>query len=309
MLVKISRHLKKLAQKSPAVKKQFFPSPKENIVSKKALTDPLLEDIYRKTKGLVHKYPHRVLIELTMNCASYCRFCTRRRMVSDIKKGKIYPADIKKIIDYLKSRPEINEAVFSGGDPLTVPRLLTTTLNKILVLPQIKKLRLHTRVPVSRPGLITKDILCLFKKINKKKPLYLSVHFEHPDEFTPQTIKALEALRQTGVILLSQSVFLKGVNDSYSVLKKLFTELSNLGIRPYYIYHCDLVKGAEHFIVPIEKEIRIMTKLRKNISGIAFPFHLIDTPNGFGKIPLPLDFWKFSPVRFRDFKNRPIEMY
>jgi len=171
MLVKISRHLKKLAQKSPAVKKQFFPSPKENIVSKKALTDPLLEDIYRKTKGLVHKYPHRVLIELTMNCASYCRFCTRRRMVSDIKKGKIYPADIKKIIDYLKSRPEINEAVFSGGDPLTVPRLLTTTLNKILVLPQIKKLRLHTRVPVSRPGLITKDILCLFKKINKKKPL------------------------------------------------------------------------------------------------------------------------------------------
>jgi len=82
-----------------------------------------------------------------------------------------------------------------------------------------------------------------------------------------------------------------------------------LGIRPYYIYHCDLVKGAEHFIVPIEKEIRIMTKLRKNISGIAFPFHLIDTPNGFGKIPLPLDFWKFSPVRFRDFKNRPIEMY
>lgn len=309
MLVKISQHLKKLAQKSPAVKKQFFPSLKENIISEKALIDPLLEDIYRKIKGLVHKYPRRVLIELTMNCASYCRFCTRRRMVSDIKRGKIGLVDIKKIIDYLKKHPKIDETIFSGGDPLTVPRLLTTALNKIVVLPQIKKLRLHTRVPVSRPGLITKDILCLFEKINKKKPLYLSVHFEHPDELTPQTIKAIKALRQTGVILLSQSVFLKGINNSYPILKKLFTKLSDLGIRPYYIYHCDLVKGAEHFIVPIEKEIKIMTKLRKNISGIAFPFHLIDTPNGAGKIPLPLDFWKFSPARFRDFKNKLIKMY
>lgn len=309
MLVKISKHLQKLAKKSKAIRKQFYPSPKEMEFSSCASLDPLLEEKHKKVKGLIHKYPKRVLIELTLNCASFCRFCTRRREVSDIKKGKLSLRDLQKMVDYVKSRPEINEVIFSGGDPLTVPKLLIVALRKFSKLPQIKILRAHTRVPISDPRLLTKEVLNTFSKINKRKPLYLSIHFEHPDEITLQTVRAIEALRKTGVILLSQSVFLKGINDSYKVLEKLFTRLSELGIRPYYIFHCDLVKGIEHFIVPIEKEIKIMTKLRKNLSGIAFPFHVVDTPNGSGKIPIPLDFWKFNKLSFQDFNRKKIRMY
>lgn len=309
MLVKISPYLRNLAKKSKAIRKQFYPSIQENKCSKKAFIDPLLEDSFVPTKGLCHKYPRRVLVELTMNCASFCRFCTRRRKVSDIKKGEINQKDLESIIKYIKSKPEINEAIFSGGDPMTVPDLLIRVLKELYKLPQIKILRIHTRVPVSDPKLINKNILNTIKKINKKKPLYFSIHFEHPDEITLKTIKTINALRQTGVILISQSVFLKGINDSYDILKELFTRLSELGVRPYYIYHCDLVKGIEHFILPIEKEVKIMTKLRKNISGIALPSHVIDTPNGSGKIPVPLDFWKFNKSSFKDFNDKNIKMY
>jgi len=309
MLVKVSKHLQKLAKKSKAIRKQFYPSPKEKVFSSISSFDPLQEEKHKKVKGLIHKYPKRVLIELTLNCASFCRFCTRRREVSDLKKGQLSPKDIQKMIDYVKSRTEINEVIFSGGDPLTVPKLLIPALKKFSKLPQVKILRVHTRVPVSDPQLLTKEVLDTFSKINQRKPLYVSLHFEHPDELSPETIKAVRALRKTGAILISQSVFLKGINDSYNVLAKLFTKLSELGIRPYYIFHCDLVKGIEHFIVPIEKEVKIMTKLRKNLSGIAFPFHVIDAPHGSGKVPAPLNFWKFDTLSFTDFKNKKIKMY
>lgn len=309
MLVKISNHLQNLAHKSKAIKLQFFPSEKEKIFSERALTDPLLEEKHKKMKGLIHKYPKRVLIELTLNCASFCRFCTRRREVSDLKEGELSEKNIEDIISYLESQPKINEVIFSGGDPLTNQHLLTYALKRIVKIPQIKILRVHTRVPVSDPRLITPEIINVFTEINKEKPLYLSIHFEHPDELTPQTLKAVDDLRKTGALLLSQSVFLKDVNDSYPVLERLFTRLSESGIKPYYIYHCDLVKGAEHFIVPIEKEISIMTKLRKNLSGIAFPLHVIDAPQGSGKIPVPEKFWKFSPQNFKDFRQKKIQMY
>jgi len=308
MLVKISPYLQKLAKKSQAIRKQFYPSKKEKKSSQKAFIDPLLEDKFMPTRGICHKYPYRVLVELTLNCASFCRFCTRRRKVSDIKRGQLTRQDVDKMIKYVKSKPDIHEVVFSGGDPLVVPDLLVYALEKFYRLPQLKIIRIHTRVPVSDPRLLNKKILDAFSKI-KKKTFYLSIHFEHPDELTPQTIKAIKKLRETGAILLSQSVFLKGINDSYLILKELFTRLAELGVRPYYIYHCDLVKGIEHFIVPIKKEIQIMTKLRKNTSGLAFPFHVIDAPNGSGKVPVPLAFWKFDPPSFTDFKDKRIKMY
>lgn len=306
-LFKVTPHLKNLAKKSPAVKKEFFPSSLEERAGNLGLTDPLNEDRYIKTKGLMHKYPGRVLIELTLNCAAYCRFCTRRRKVSDLQKGLLNQVEISAMIEYLRRHSEINEVVISGGDPLTAPRLLRSFLKECNRLPNIKVIRIHTRVPVSDPHLVTPDVLKTLKSISNR-PLYLSVHFEHPDELTPATIKAINQIRKTGAILLSQSVFLKGINDSYKVLYALFTKLTELGIRPYYLYRCDPVEGIEHFHVPLVKEIKIMTKLRANLSGIACPLYAIDAPGGSGKIPVPLNFWQFDKTSLTDFKGKKIKV-
>lgn len=302
---KITNHLKSLAEKSPAVRRQFYPTSLENQVSPKAQNDPLQEDRFIKVRGLVHKYPRRVLIELTLNCAAYCRFCTRRRKVSDIKRGRLIPADIRNMTIYLKKHKEINEVIFSGGDPLTAPELLKLALQQFSQVTSIKIFRLHTRVPVSAPQLITPALLKTLTSV-KKQPLYLSLHFEHPDELTPSTLAAVQKLRRTGAILLSQTVFLKGVNDNYQILYQLFTRLTERGVRPYYLYRCDPVQGITHFIVPLKKEIEIVTRLRKNLSGIAFPLYTIDAPAGSGKIPVPLNFWRFDSSHFTDFHGKRI---
>lgn len=304
LMFRVSPHLRKLAKKSPAIRREFFPNKEEEICTDKAYDDPLLEEQYMKTKGLVHKYPGRVLIEVTLRCASYCRFCTRRRKVTDLVRGQTTKEDVDGMVLYLRKHPEINEAIFSGGDPLMAPEMFTYALRKIGGLPQIRIIRVHTRVPISEPGLMSKRIFDELGRV--KKTLYVSLHFEHPDEITLPTIRIIKKLRGIGAILLCQSVFLRGVNDSYETLYELFTRLTELGVRPYYIYRCDPVKGAEHFIVPMEKELEIMTKLRQNLSGIAYPTYLIDTPTGSGKIPVPLLFWDFEKSRFTDFGGKKI---
>lgn len=305
LIVKISPHLRSLARKYPEIKRQFYSSLEENKSSEKCLIDPLIEEDYLKTKGLYHKYPKRVLILLTLTCASYCRFCTRKRRISELKEAQLNNKDIENIIAYLKKHPDINEVIFSGGDPFMSPDMLTLAIKKISRLPQIKIIRIHTRVPISAPELVKKDLIDALGKI-KKQSLYISLHFEHPAEITPPTIKIIEDLKKMGAVLLSQSVFLTKVNDNFETLAELFTKLSEIGIRPYYIFHCDPVIGSEHFIVPLEKEVEIMTKLRKELSGIACPTFVIDTPNGSGKIPVPLDFWKFEKRSFKDYNNKKI---
>jgi len=269
-------------------------------------TDPLKEEKKSPMKGLIHRYPNRVLILLTLNCAAYCRFCFRRRIVSDIEKGILSNSDLDKIVSYIersekqgsgakrtgsyiKKHPKIKEVMISGGDPLTQPEILEQFLKKISRLKQIEVMRIGTRLPVSDPQQINSNILRILKLV-KKQPLYLLLHFEHPDELTPETKKAIKKLRSTGAILLSQSVFLKGINDKESVLEKLFEELVALGIRPYYILHNDEPKGTKHFTVDFKKERKIMTALRKRISGLAYPTYVYDQPEGTCKVPLLLEF-------------------
>lgn len=307
LLVKISPHLKSLAKKHPQIKRQFYPSAEENKSSKRCFVDPLIEEDYLKTKGLYHKYPKRVLILLTLACASYCRFCTRKRRISELKEAQLNNKDIDNIVNYLKKYPEVNEVIFSGGDPFMSPKELIEAIKKISRLAQIKIIRIHTRVPISAPELVKKNLIDSLRKI-KEKTLYISLHFEHPAELTPPTIKIIKDLKASGAILLSQSVFLTKVNDNFETLSELYTRLSELGVRPYYIFHCDPVIGSEHFIVPLKKEVEIMTKLRKELSGIACPTFVIDTPNGSGKIPVPLDFWKFEKRSFTDYNNKKIEV-
>ena len=252
-------------------------------------TDPLKEEKKSPMKGLIHRYPNRVLILLTLNCAAYCRFCFRRRIVSDIQAGILNNNDLNCIVAYIKKHSKIKEVMISRGDPLTQPKVLERFLKKIIPLKQIEVIRIGTRLIVSDPQQIDNGILRILKLV-KKQPLYLLLHFEHPDELTPETKKAVQKLRSTGAILLSQSVFLKGINDQVSVLEKLFEELVALGIRPYYILHNDEPKGTKHFTVDFKKERKIMTALRKRISGLAYPTYVYDQPEGTCKVPLPLDF-------------------
>lgn len=308
LLSKTTPHLDNLIKNHPEIKKQFVPSGEEQNSANITLYDPLLEENHTVVKGLVHKYDNRALALLTMNCGAYCRFCTRRRCVSDIKKGILTEEDLDNMAKYLIDHPQIKELILSGGDPLTVPVTLKSALSRFAHMPQIKVIRVGSRLPIVNPEMINDAVIeALGLVVNQ--PLYVMLHFEHPAEITPETIAALKRLKTVSSMIFSQSVFLKGVNDSYETLYELFSRLIEVGVKPYYIYHCDPVKGAEHFIVPIQKEVEIMTKLRKNLSGLAYPTHVIDTPNGSGKIPVPLGFWETNLSSFSDFDDAPKSLY
>ena len=325
----ISPYLLKLISQTGGIKGpiglQFVAQPsKEKKNLNKGVFDPLSEDHHEVAPGLVYKYkgklnnkgelvyPGRVLWTITRFCCSYCRFCTRGREVGIIKgngstqaaitqKNYLDDKDIKTVLDYLKKHREINEIILSGGDPLAAPEILIKALKVFSDISQIKIIRIGTRVPVSEPKLVTPKLLAAFKKV--KQPLYILIHFENADELTKETVKAITALRKSGAIIFSQTVFLAGVNDSVKVLYKLFSSLIEVGVKPYYIFRCDPVSGTEKFRVPFEKEVEIMTELRSKLSGLACPLYVIDSPNGSGKIPVPLNFWKFDKSGYKDFNG------
>ena len=301
---KISKNLAELIKKSPAVKKQFFCG-LEDLPNKS--NDPLEEDTkYLKTKGLIHKYPKRVLIILSKKCGAYCAFCSRRRFQNDIENYCTSKEDILKMAEYIKTASDINEIIFSGGDPL-LSKNLDYAIKTFSKISQIKIIRIHTRAILSAPNLFTNKI---FKSLKKsQKTVYISFHMNHPDELTPIAKRIIKKCRENNITVFTQTVFLKGINDSAQILEELFCKLSELGAVPYYIHRCDKVKGLENFIVPIEKEIKIMTELQTKLSGIALPKHVIDTPFGYGKIPVPQNFWEFNEKEFKDYKGKKIQMY
>lgn len=303
---KLSPHLKKLIKVCPEIHKQFVPSILEGEEEEQTFEDPLSEEDHTAARGLIHKYGNRALVLLTMNCAAYCRFCTRRRKVSDIEKGIITEKDLNNMVSYLKKHSEIKELIFSGGDPLTVPDLLKKALRKFSALKQIKIIRVGSRLPVSYPQMVNQKVISALKEV-KKQPLYLMLHFEHPSEITKETIKAVKKLQTVTTMLLSQSVFLKGVNDDVKTLYNLFSGLVEIGVKPYYIFRCDYVQGAKYFIVDFKKEVKIMTELRKILSGIAYPLYVIDTPKGIGKVPVPLDFWNYDKTEYLDAIGKKIK--
>jgi lysine 2,3-aminomutase len=300
MLEKTSGHIERLARLEPAVARQFVATDEELGHFPGQQPDPLLESEHEVIRGLIHKYENRVLCLLTAECAAYCRFCTRRRMVSDIERGRMGEGDIERWAEYLRANPSVTEVILSGGDPLFVGAdLLACALEKLSAVDTVKVVRIGTRIPVSAPELLTDDKLQAIRAV--RQPVYVGVHFEHPSELTDETVESLNRLRKSGAILYSQTVFLAGVNDEYDTLYRLFTRLVEVGVRPYYIYRCDPVAGGVHFRVEIEKERRIMTALRMNLSGLACPTYVVDTPNGSGKIPVPLEFWDVDFSSYRDF--------
>lgn len=269
----------------------------------KFLNDPLMEESFTKKHGLVYKYSGRVLVELNNICANYCPFCTRKRETFQKEKWELNKNDLSNIFDFLDKKSEIKEVIISGGDPLMSPTLLMNFLTDLEKRKQIKIIRIHTRMPIVAPLKINKIIFKFLKTY--KKIIYLSLHCNLVEEIDDECTKMIKKLRKLGLILYSQTVFLKGINDSVEKLQKLFEKLLELGIRPYYLYRCDQVVGLEKFVVPFEKEKEIMTELKKRMSGLACPTYVIDSPEGSGKIPVLLNFWK-SENEFVDFNNKLI---
>lgn len=251
--------------------------------------DPLGEDHDTATPGLVHRYPDRVLFLTTGFCSTYCRYCTRSRMVGN--PGGEYTFSVsqwEKAAQYIEAHPEIRDCLLSGGDPLTIADdKLEWLLARLRSIKHLEFIRIGTKVPVVLPQRITPQLTRMLKRYH---PLWMSIHFTHPDELTQEVQEACNRLADTGIPLGSQSVLLKGVNDDVETMKRLMHGLLKVRVRPYYIYQCDPVSGSSHFRTPVEKGLEIMRGLRGHTTGYANPTFVVDAPDGGGKIPLIPDY-------------------
>lgn len=244
--------------------------------------DPLNEEGDSPVPSITHRYPDRVLFLVTSQCSMYCRFCTRKRKVSD--SSKINSKWIQDGLDYIAAHPEVRDVVLSGGDPLMVTDyVLERILAGLRAIPHVEIIRLGTKMPCVLPQRITPK-LC--KMIRKYHPIYVNTHFNHPWECTPEAEKACAMLADAGCPVGNQAVLMKGVNDDPEVMVELHRKLLKMRVRPYYIYQADLTKGTNHFRTPVRKGLEIMDKLRGHTSGLAVPYYVIDAPGGGGKIPL-----------------------
>lgn len=305
---KTTPFIRKLAETSKPIAEMYFYDPINENIPINYNRDILLEKVNSPTKGLVHKFSNSIAIFLSYTCAANCRYCERQDRVGVglDKQGLLSNTEIDKIIDYIKTHPNIREVVLSGGDPLMNPKGLEYFCNQIELVPSVKTIRIHTKVPIQAPSLV--NIEMLSRIANSKNAFYFSVHINHPDELNSEVIEVLNRIRKLGFIMLSQSVFLKGINDSSDILYSLFTGLSELGVRPYYIYHCQAIPTTRKFVMDLKEEINIMTELRKRLSGTSYPSHVIDLQNAVGKITVPTNHWNFDLSVVRDFNNDTINL-
>ncbi|MGA9365742.1 MAG: KamA family radical SAM protein [Bacteroidota bacterium] len=244
--------------------------------------DPLNEERDSPVPSITHRYPDRVLFLTTSQCSMYCRFCTRKRKVSD--SSKINAKYIRDGIDYIAAHKEVRDVILSGGDPLMLTDyMLERVLSALRAIPHVEIIRLGTKMPCVLPQRITPK-LC--KMIRKFHPIYVNTHFNHPWECTLEAKRACEMLVDAGCPVGNQAVLMKGVNDDPDVMLELFRKLLAMRVRPYYLYQADMTKSTNHFRTPVRVGLDIMDKLRGHISGLAVPYYVIDAPGGGGKIPL-----------------------
>ena len=269
------------------IRRQAVPRIEECHLSKNDMVDPCGEDKDSPVAGLVHRYPDRVLLLVTDQCATYCRYCTRRRLVGS-NEQPITQGNFEEALKYLRTHKKVRDVLLSGGDPLLLENeRLEEILSRLRVIPHIEILRIGTRVPVTLPQRITVGLVRMLKRYH---PLMISIHFTHPKEITDAVRKACNELADGGIPLGSQTVLLKGVNDKPYIMKKLVHELLKIRVRPYYIYQCDLATGTGHFRTSVATGIQIIEKLRGHTTGYAIPTYVIDAPGGGGKIPVEPDY-------------------
>jgi lysine 2,3-aminomutase len=268
---------------SDALRRTVVPTVAEFTQTPGEADDPLGEDGQSPVRGLVHRYPDRVLLLVLDFCSTYCRYCTRSRVVGH---GAIYPSRsrLERAIDYIRSTPAVRDVLISGGDPLTLnDERLNWLLSRLREIPHVEIIRIGTKIPAVLPQRITPNLVRVLRRYH---PLWMSLHFTHPAECTPEAYRACERLANAGIPLGSQTVLLKGINDTVETMKALCHHLLRMRVRPYYLYQCDPITGSSHFRTPVEKGLEIIRGLRGFTSGYAVPTYVIDAPGGGGKIPL-----------------------
>ena len=314
--VKISDHIFSLIDRDHVdfcpIARQFVPSPLENVVIKGEEWDSLGEELQCVGNVLFQKYPNRCVLYISTHCAAFCRFCTRKRRVEDATKDE--KNDYEAAFDYLRRTPTVDDVLVTGGDPLMLPpKRLDYFLSNLQKIPSVKCVRIGTRLPIADPDRIS-DSMCEVMSQNGVK--FVNCQFNHPKEISPQTVRALERIRYHAISLNNQSVLLKGINDSVETMRELCMKLYEVGVRPYYLYQCDLIPGLSHFRTTITKGRYIHSRLRGFISGLAVPFYIVDLPAGMGKVHCTRDnFVEFDPeitnqgpgISFGDSKNPQLE--
>jgi lysine 2,3-aminomutase len=267
---------------SHPLRRNVIPVVEELLETSSEQSDPLHEKSFSPVKGIVHRYPDRVLFTVTQVCSNYCRYCTRSHSVG--KLDKLGRQDYEKAFNYIASHKEVRDVLISGGDPLTLSDgTLDYILSNIRRIEHVEIIRIGTRIPVVLPQRITDDLINILKKY---QPLFISLHFSHPAEITDECAKACNKLADGGFPLGSQTVLLKGINDNVPVIEELMHRLLKIRVRPYYLYQCDLIPGSGHFRTTVKKGLEIIKGLRGFTSGYAVPTFVVDAPGGGGKIPL-----------------------
>jgi lysine 2,3-aminomutase len=266
------------------IARQFVPSPRELIRDPAERDDPIGDDAMSPVKGLVHRYPDRVLIKLVAVCAVYCRFCFRRERVGP-GSGSLGAADFAATLDYVRERPGIWEVILTGGDPLTLaPRRIAEATEALAAIEHVKVMRWHTRLPVAAPERVTRAMARALRA--EGKTTVVAVHANHPRELTASARAACRRLAAGGAMLVSQSVLLKGVNDDEDTLVDLMRAFVEAGVKPYYLHHGDLAPGTAHWRTSIARGQDLMRALRARLSGLATPAYMLDIPGGRGKVPV-----------------------
>jgi lysine 2,3-aminomutase len=271
------------ADESCPIRRQVIPRIQETHTASWEMSDPCGEDSHSPVPGLVHRYPDRVLFLVTDRCASYCRYCTRSRLVSNASGYDFHP-QFDKQIDYIRRTPAVRDVLLSGGDPLLLSdEKLEYLLGQLRSIRHVEFLRIGTRIPVFLPQRITPSLCAMLRKF---QPLFISIHSNHPAELTIEVREALGRLADAGIPLGNQSVLLRDVNDDVTTMKALVQKLLMCRVKPYYVYQCDLISGSAHLRASVRQGLKVMEGLRGHTTGYAVPQYVIDAPGGGGKVPV-----------------------
>jgi lysine 2,3-aminomutase len=263
---------------------QFLPSEQENIVYPEELADPIGDAEHSPVKGVIHRYPDRVLLKPSLKCAVHCRFCFRREQIA-LNETDLTATELAAAIQYIAANEQIWEVILTGGDPLLLRvETLQNILDALNPIEHVKVIRFHSRIPVVLPERINEELIRLLR--SSPKSIWIAVHTNCAAELTPQAVDALQKLRSAGIPLVSQTVLLKGVNATKDELEALFRKLVELGVRPYYLHYPDLARGTNHFRIPLPEALALLECVRKRTSGLAIPNLALDIPGGAGKISL-----------------------